>query len=248
MLLTRLAEHAAHRSDLPPPYYRNRAVRWVINIRSDGTPAAPELQDQAGSDQPAGQPLPAPYVYRSGQRPPAALLVDTLQYVLAVHASRRRATTGRKPSDATATMPPCWHAGVTAPQEMRWPAPWLAFFDAGHHLRIKMPGRRQAGRPGGRHGGGRVGTPARVGHLVAGPASSGSGRAQPPEPASAWYAGSRHRCWTRSRRRSSPGPSPPAAGGAATPSWSRSTSPPRAGAARSSWPAPRYATGAARPP
>ena len=59
MLLTRLAEHAAHRSDLPPPYYRNRTIRWVINIRPDGTPAAPELQDQAGPDQPAGQPLPA---------------------------------------------------------------------------------------------------------------------------------------------------------------------------------------------
>src|SRR5207253_1504519 len=79
MLLTRLAEHAAHRSDLPPPYYRNRTIRWVINIRPDGTPAAPGLQDQAGRDQPAGQPLPAPYVYRSGQRPPAVLLVDTLQ-------------------------------------------------------------------------------------------------------------------------------------------------------------------------
>jgi len=62
MLLTRLAEHAAHRGDLAPPYYRYRTVRWLINIRPDGTPAALQLRDQAGSDQPGGKPIPVPYV------------------------------------------------------------------------------------------------------------------------------------------------------------------------------------------
>ena len=159
MLLTRLAEHAAHRSDLPPPYYRNRTVRWVINIRSDGTPAVPELQDQAGSDQPAGQLMPAPYVYRSGQRPPAALLVDTLQYVVALppaDSGRDRAETERRNRDYAALLAR-WRDSAPDDEVAR---AVLAFFDAGHHLRIKVPARCQAGRPGGRHGGGPVGAPA----------------------------------------------------------------------------------------
>ena len=49
MLLTRLAEHAAHRADLPPAYYRNRTIRWVINITRDGTPAALELEDRTAA-------------------------------------------------------------------------------------------------------------------------------------------------------------------------------------------------------
>jgi CRISPR-associated protein Csd1 len=139
MLLTRLAEHAAHRSDLPPPYYRNRTVRWVINIASDGTPAAPELQDHAGRDQPAGQPLPAPYVYRSGQRPPAALLVDTLQYVLAVHPADARydqAETERRHRDYAGLLAR-WRDSAPGDEVARAVA---AFFGAGHHLRLKVPG------------------------------------------------------------------------------------------------------------
>ena len=121
MLLTRLAEHAAHRSDLPPLLPEPHGPLGHQHRRR-GTPAAPGLQDQAGPDQPAGQPLPAPYVYRSGQHPPAALLVDTLQYVLAVLPP----TPGRPaptPPAATATMQPCLHAGAPPPQEMRRPAP-----------------------------------------------------------------------------------------------------------------------------
>ena len=139
MLLTRLAEHAAHRADLPPPYYRNRTVRWVINITSDGTPAAPELQDQAGRDQPAGQALPAPYVYRSGQRPPAALLVDTLQYVLARHpadARYDRDETERRHRDYAALLAR-WRDSVPGDEVARAVA---AFFGAGHHLGLTVPG------------------------------------------------------------------------------------------------------------
>ena len=138
MLLTRLAEHAAHRSDLPPPYYRNRTVRWVINITSDGTPAAQELQDQAGSDQPAGQPLPTPYIYRSGQRPPAALLVDTLQYVVAFQtadAEPDRAETERRSRDYAALLAR-WRDSAPDDEVARTV---LAFFDAGHHLSVKIP-------------------------------------------------------------------------------------------------------------
>ena len=71
MLLTRLAEHASRAEGLPPPFYRIRPVRWAIRLQADGTPAAFTLADLAGSDQPAGQPLAVPYIYRSGRRPPA---------------------------------------------------------------------------------------------------------------------------------------------------------------------------------
>lgn len=82
MLIQRLREAADQRSDLPPPYYRYRAVRWAIYLDADGYPTSEELADLSGADQPAGIQLPAPYVYRAGRKPPAALLVDSLQYVL----------------------------------------------------------------------------------------------------------------------------------------------------------------------
>lgn len=138
MLLTRLAEHAAYRDDLPPPYYRVRAIRWVINIRRDGTPAAAELDDQAGSDQPAGLPIPAPYVYRSGQRPPAALLADTLQYAVALPAedSGKAHAEARRRNDDYVALLSRWSdsaPGDGVAQSV------LAFFTAGHHRAIKVP-------------------------------------------------------------------------------------------------------------
>ena len=82
MLLTRLVEHAAKRSGLPAPFYRPRAVRWVIHLELDGRPRSPQLEDRGDPGNPAATQLAVPYVYRSGQRPPAMLLVDTLEYAL----------------------------------------------------------------------------------------------------------------------------------------------------------------------
>lgn len=83
MLLKRLTQYAERDDvELPPPFYRVRHVRWAIRLNHDGTAAAPGLSDLAGSDQPAGQPLPVPYIYRAGPRPPAMLLADSLQYVM----------------------------------------------------------------------------------------------------------------------------------------------------------------------
>jgi CRISPR-associated protein Csd1 len=137
MLLTRLAEQAAHRSDLPPAYYRTRMIRWVISIRADGTPAADGLEDQAASGQPAGLPLAAPYVYRSGQRPPATLLADTLQYVVALPAAdtdRAHAEATRRNEDYLALLAR-WCDAAPGDEVAR---AVLAFFRAGHHRKIKV--------------------------------------------------------------------------------------------------------------
>jgi CRISPR-associated protein Csd1 len=138
MLLRRLAEHAAQRSDLPPPYYRPRTIRWVINITSAGHPVTPELQDQSASDQLAGHPLPAPYVYRSGRRPPAALLVDSLQFVLARHpadASYGPEETERRHLDYAALLTR-WRDSAAGDKAASAVA---AFFTAGHHLSLTVP-------------------------------------------------------------------------------------------------------------
>jgi CRISPR-associated protein Csd1 len=143
MLLTRLVEHAPQRSDLPPPYYRNRTVRWVISIRSDGTPASRGLQDQAGADQAAGQLMPVPYVYRSGQRPPAALLVDTLQYVvrLSADAETNLAETERRNRDYIALLAR-WRDSAPGDEAAR---AVLAFFEDGRHLHLTVPEEAKPG-------------------------------------------------------------------------------------------------------
>jgi len=138
MLLTRLAQHAQQRSDLPPPFYRNRTIRWAIRITGDGLPAAKALDDRSGTDQPAGQPLAAPYVYRSGQRPPAVLLADTLQYVVALRAAdtkRDLAEAMRRNGDYIALLAR-WRDNAPDDPVAR---AVLAFFEAEHHLRIKVP-------------------------------------------------------------------------------------------------------------
>jgi CRISPR-associated protein Csd1 len=81
MLLTRLAEHARHRKGLPPPFYRNRAVKWMIHLSADGSPAVSELAKLGDSDQPAGIAMSVPLIQRSGVHPPAMLLVDYPRYV-----------------------------------------------------------------------------------------------------------------------------------------------------------------------
>ena len=138
MLLTRLAEHATHRSDLPPAYYRTRMIRWVISIRGDGTPATDGLEDQAGSEQPAGLPLAAPYVYRSGQRPPATLLADTLQYVTAlpVADTAKAEEEANRRNDEYIALLARWCDSAPSDEVA---AAVLKYFEAGHHLNVKIP-------------------------------------------------------------------------------------------------------------
>lgn len=82
MLLQRLVEQAAHRTDLPPPYYSARTIHWYVQLDAAGRLGSIKLQRLNAAGTGDAIPIDAPYIYRSGQRPPAALLVDTLQYAL----------------------------------------------------------------------------------------------------------------------------------------------------------------------
>ncbi|MET9343628.1 type I-C CRISPR-associated protein Cas8c/Csd1 [Nonomuraea sp. NPDC003804] len=84
MLIRQLAAHAGDRRDLPPPYYRNRNVRWAIDLDADGRPRGDRLVDLSTADAKSGVPLDTPYVQRSGTGSLPFLLTDTLQYVLAM--------------------------------------------------------------------------------------------------------------------------------------------------------------------
>ncbi|MEV0196355.1 type I-C CRISPR-associated protein Cas8c/Csd1 [Nonomuraea sp. NPDC050691] len=84
MLIRQLAAHAGDRRDLPPPYYRNRNVRWAIDLDGDGHPRGGRLVDLSTAESKSGVPLDTPYVQRSGTGSLPFLLTDTLQYVLAM--------------------------------------------------------------------------------------------------------------------------------------------------------------------
>jgi CRISPR-associated protein Csd1 len=141
MLLTRLAEHAARSDELPPSFYRNRAVRWAIEIQADGTPAALRLTGRADKQHPAGYPMAAPYIYRSGQRPPAVLLVDDLRYVAGWEeddSERARADAARRNQDYI-TLLERWRAST--PQD---PVPQavVSFFKRGFHKKLNLDGAK----------------------------------------------------------------------------------------------------------
>jgi CRISPR-associated protein Csd1 len=138
MLLTRLAEHASRIDRLPPPFYRVRNVRWAIRIHADGTPASATLADRSASSTPAGEPMAVPYIYRSGIRPPAVLLVDDLRYVTAFQpddSGPKRHDTGRRNGDYIALLNR-WRD--SAPADPAATAV-LAFFENGHHRRLEIP-------------------------------------------------------------------------------------------------------------
>ena len=107
-------------------------------MHSDGSPADDTLTWLGGSDNPAGESLAVPYIYRSGVRPPAMLLVDDLRY-LAVF----QPDSPERPGDS----PDHRHEGYLALLR-RWkdsapedpvPRAVVTFFEQQHHRRLKVP-------------------------------------------------------------------------------------------------------------
>jgi CRISPR-associated protein Csd1 len=141
MLLQRLAEHAGRiRDDLPYPYYRVRSVRWAIQLRPDGAPAALELTDRADSEHPAGEAMPVPYISRSGVNAPAMLLADDLRYVINFQTGdpeRSRGDSDRRNQDFIELLV-SWRD--SAPQDPV-AAAVASFFERGLHLTLKIPSK-----------------------------------------------------------------------------------------------------------
>lgn len=85
MLLQRLNEYGeAIAEDLPPDFYRDRVITWVLDIREGGQRAR-----LIGDRVPAGKREQArservPYAQRSGIRVPPNLIVDTAEFALGI--------------------------------------------------------------------------------------------------------------------------------------------------------------------
>lgn len=143
MLLTRLAEHARHRKDLPPPFYRIRSIRWMIHLNDEGSPAIWKLTPPGGSGQSGETAMPAPYIQRSGQRPPAMLLVDDLRYVLghpADDSDKARADAERR-NESYIELLTGWRD--SAPDSQAAQA-IVSFFSKGLHRKLDIPPEAKA--------------------------------------------------------------------------------------------------------
>jgi CRISPR-associated protein Csd1 len=143
MLLTRLAEHARHRTDLPPPFYRVRSVRWMIHLHEDGSPALGELTAPGGSGRFGETVMPVPYIQRAGPHPPAMLLVDDLRYVLghpADDSDKARADAARRHEDYTGLLTR-WRD--SAPDDRAAQA-IVSFFTQGLHRELGIPSEAKA--------------------------------------------------------------------------------------------------------
>ncbi|SDI54034.1 CRISPR-associated protein Csd1 [Sinosporangium album] len=135
MLIKALADHGTQRTDLPAPYYRNRHVRWAIDLDQDGCPRGNRLIDLSSTDARAGQLMATPYVQRSGTGPLPFLLTDTLQYVLAMP----KDDTGKRIREAEQ------RNGHFAELVYRWAdeeplaTPVVHFLQSGACLRMQIP-------------------------------------------------------------------------------------------------------------
>ncbi|MGH3252222.1 MAG: type I-C CRISPR-associated protein Cas8c/Csd1, partial [Trebonia sp.] len=136
--LTEYAERAREREALPPPYYRLRPVRWVIQLQPDGTPAVLRMADRSDDKHPGGTQLAVPYVNRSGIRPPPMLLADDLRYVTGFAAGdseRERADSGRRNSEFISLVS-AWRD--SAPDDPVAVAV-ASFFERGLHRELQSP-------------------------------------------------------------------------------------------------------------
>ncbi|RCG31427.1 type I-C CRISPR-associated protein Cas8c/Csd1 [Sphaerisporangium album] len=135
MLIKQLVEHARDRTDLPPPYYRNRSVRWAIDLDPQGRPRGNRLIDLSTAEAKAGQILATPYVQRSGTGSLPFLLTDTLQYALAV----AKDDSGKQINDAQRRNADFIDLIDRWAKDEPRAAPIATFFHSGAHARLAIP-------------------------------------------------------------------------------------------------------------
>lgn len=142
-LLKQLRDYAPH-LDLPPTYYRRRAVRWAVALDGQGrvlsrnSEGKAALESLATPENKAGIVLATPYIYRSGSKPSPMLLVDTLTFALAVpkdDTDKAETEANRRNDDYVALLRE-W-ASHTPDDPVA--AAVLAFFTRKEHLNIAVP-------------------------------------------------------------------------------------------------------------
>ncbi|QVQ53395.1 type I-C CRISPR-associated protein Cas8c/Csd1 [Spiractinospora alimapuensis] len=144
MLLKALADYAPHVNGLPPANYRPRTVRWCISLDEDGFlldvdgDGNPSVSDLADTQRKNGITLDAPYVYRSGAKPPPTLLVDTLEYVLGMpkQDTEKAEDEAARRNEAYIELLQQW--AQTVPSDPAAHAV-LNFFTSGRHRALSVP-------------------------------------------------------------------------------------------------------------
>ncbi|MEW9532876.1 type I-C CRISPR-associated protein Cas8c/Csd1 [Microbispora sp. NPDC049125] len=133
MLIRQLAVHA--REGLPPPNYRNRSVRWAIDLDADGRARGGRLVDLSSAEAKAGALLDTPYVQRSGIGSLPFLLTDTLQYVLGMPKddSDKQVADARRRARDFAELVHRWA------KDEPLAAPMVAFLQRGVSSQIEIP-------------------------------------------------------------------------------------------------------------
>lgn len=137
MLIQRLAEYGTQ-AGTPPPYYRNRAVRWSIQLDASGRALTSELTDLADADNKAGPQMATPFTVRSGTRPPPMLLCDSLVYVLGMaqkDTEEARVDAARRHGEYVALL----RAWLDAAPDDSSAAAVCSFFGRGDHRRLLIP-------------------------------------------------------------------------------------------------------------
>ncbi|GIH59883.1 type I-C CRISPR-associated protein Cas8c/Csd1 [Microbispora siamensis] len=135
MLIKQLAAHARDREGLPAPYYRNRSVRWAIDLDADGRPRGGRLVDLSSAEAKAGALLDTPYAQRSGIGSLPFLLTDTLQYVLGMPKdnSDKQVADARRRARDFAELVYRWA------KDEPLAAPVVAFLERGASSQIEIP-------------------------------------------------------------------------------------------------------------
>jgi CRISPR-associated protein Csd1 len=83
MILRKLFEFANEQMELPPPNYRGISVRWLIDLKQDGTLIGFVPWGETSKAK-QGTTIIAPYMKRAGSRPNPQLLVDNGEYILGI--------------------------------------------------------------------------------------------------------------------------------------------------------------------
>lgn len=112
MLLARLVDYAGSVSDVPPPFYAWKRIRWIVELNPDGSPASrhlTDLADPADRTRRMGVAHLVPVVQRSGTAAQPMLVTDTAEYALGWSSDDARSAKAAQYHAAFADLALRWH-------------------------------------------------------------------------------------------------------------------------------------------